>query len=413
MTEHSDDLLHIASCSTCRDRFAADNVVNFTGTRHREPERMREFLETARRLERERAGVEEVVADLLRLTPAAEWSSLIGAPELQNSAAVEQLIEEVRNRVERTPTDALMLADVATTIAESLPENSYPGIVLGQVRAMAWKERANTLRYLARYEEALDSIQTAEASISAFASASFDRAIVGMVKAMILHHTGKKSEATELLGECRRVFADHRDAKMLLYAGWIEGNFHYEEGQYKQAEDVYTELLRLARETGDRELVARIEHNLGFCATQFGDFRRANIHFSNGIAVFNDIGATLEAARSERGAGRTLIAKGQSSAGLAYLRNARTAFAKAGVIHEAALSGLEIVETLLKRGDRDGAHTLAREVADEISATELGEEVVVAMHRLETMFAEAADDLAIQVRNVHTLIQALQESASA
>src|SRR6266850_4769385 len=60
MTKHSDDLLHIASCRTCRDRFTADNVVTFDADRHREPERMREFLETARRLERERTGVQDL-----------------------------------------------------------------------------------------------------------------------------------------------------------------------------------------------------------------------------------------------------------------------------------------------------------------------------------------------------------------
>ena len=148
MTNHPDDLLHIASCRTCRDRFTADNVVNFGADHHREPERMREFLETARRLERERAGVEETMARLLRATPPAEWSTLAAAPELQNSAAVEQLIEEVRKRVERTPADALTLANVATTIAESLPAPSYPAVVPAQLRAGAWKEKANTLRYL-------------------------------------------------------------------------------------------------------------------------------------------------------------------------------------------------------------------------------------------------------------------------
>ena len=143
MTDHSDDLLHIASCRTCRDRFTADNVVNFDADRHREPERMREFLETARRLERERNGVQDVVGGLLRTTPSADWSSLATAPELQNSAAVEQLIEEVRNRVERTPADALTLASVATSIAKALPAASYPAIVLAQVRA--------ALRHESRY----------------------------------------------------------------------------------------------------------------------------------------------------------------------------------------------------------------------------------------------------------------------
>src|SRR5204862_79014 len=81
-------------------------------------------------------------------TTPPRWSELAAAPELHSSAAVEQLIEEVRNRLERSPADALTLADVATSIAESLPATSYPAVVLAQLRAMAWKERANTLRYL-------------------------------------------------------------------------------------------------------------------------------------------------------------------------------------------------------------------------------------------------------------------------
>src|SRR5437764_4248555 len=84
MTNHPDDLLHVASCRTCRDRFTADNVVNFDADRHREPERMREFLETARRLERERSGVQDVVANLLRTNPPAQWSALAAAPELRS-----------------------------------------------------------------------------------------------------------------------------------------------------------------------------------------------------------------------------------------------------------------------------------------------------------------------------------------
>src|SRR6266516_1007118 len=52
-----------------------------------------------------------------------------------------------------------------------------------------------------------------------------------------------------------------------------------------------------------------------------------------------------------RGAGRLLVTKGQVNAGLAYLRNARRAFADAGIAEDAVLCGLEIVETLVERGD--------------------------------------------------------------
>ncbi len=411
MTNHSDDLMHIASCRTCRDRFTADNAVNFDADRPREPERMREFLETARRLERERTGVQDLVGGLLRRTPPAEWSSLASAPELQNSAAVEQLIEEVRNRVERTPADALTLANVATTIAEALPAQSYPAIVLAQARAAAWKEQANTLRYLSRYEEAFSAIDAAEQRLHGFPAATFDRAVVHLVKAMILHHAGEDVAANTLLRECRSVFADHGDTKMLLCAGMIEGGILYEQSRYDEARTVWSELLDAARAIRDTDSVARIEANLGFCATHFGDLRRANIHFSNAIATLNDSGASLEAMRVVRGAGRLLIAKGQINAGLGYLRNARRSFANADLAEDAALCGLEIVATLLERGDTSEAIDLAHQISEEVAAAGLPEAAVTALAQLDDTMRDGGSELAVHVRNIHAFIESLQSTA--
>jgi tetratricopeptide (TPR) repeat protein len=411
MTDHSDDLLHIASCRTCRDRFTADNVVNFDADRHREPERMREFLETARRLERERAGVQDVVAGLLRTTPVADWSSLSAAPELRNSAAVEQLIEEVRKLGERKPLDSLTLAEVATAIAETLPAQSYPAVVLAQLRATAWKERANSLRYLSRHEEAFSAINVAEEHLSGFAAVAFDRAVVHLVKAMILHHACEDDAANKLLRECRAVFADHGDPKMLLCAGMIEGGILYEQSRYSEAHAVFSELLDVARAACDTDGVARIEANLGFCATHFGDLRRANIHFSNAIATLNDSGASLEATRVVRGAGRLLIAKGQINAGLGYLRNARRAFADANLAEDAVLCGLEIVATLIERGDTSEATELAHQITGEVAAAGLPEAAVTALERLDDVIREGGSELAVEVRNVHSFIESLQSPA--
>lgn len=413
MTEHSEDLLHIASCRTCRDRFTADNVVNLEADRHREPERMREFLETARRLEREREGVQDVVARLLRTTPPAEWSSLAEAPELRSSAAVEQLIEEVRNRMERTPTNALTLAVVATSIAEALPAKLYPAVVLAQLRATAWKERASTLRYLGRLEDALASAETAEGYLSAFAAVAFDRAVIHLVKAMILHHLKRTMEAYALLRACHETFDEHGDSKMILCTGLIRGGLLFYDARYSEASELFTKLRDVAQAAHDSESIARIESNLGYCATHAGDFRTANIHFSNGIALFNDIGAPAEATRSEWGAGRLLVAKGQVNAGLAYLRSARGAFAAAGLNEDAILCGLEIVEVLVQRGDTADGRELAHRIVGEVEAAGLGERAVAALERLEQTLLEGGADAAVEVRNVHAFLKSVQDSISA
>lgn len=409
MTEHSDDLLHIASCRTCRDRFTANNVVSFDADRHREPERVREFLETARRLERERAGMEDVVGRLLRITPPSEWSTLAGHPELRSSAAVEELIEEIRKRVERTPAEALTLANTATSIAETLAASAYPAVVLAQVRAMAWKERANTLRYLSRFDDALEAVETAEERLSDFAAVGFDRAVIQLSKAIILHHLGRSAEAYDLIRQARNVFRDHGDSKMLLFAGMIEGANLFNDSRFAEAHTVFNEMRDVARELRDKESLARIENNLGYCATHFGDFRAANIHLSNGIALFNDIGSPIEATRAEHGAGLLLVAKGQINAGLAYLRSARRAFSDSGLAEEAAICGLEIVEILFQRGDASEARDLAHRIAVEVETAGLSERAITALRRLGDTLREGGSEAVLQIRDVHAVLKSLQD----
>ena len=412
MTNHSDDLLHIASCHTCRDRFTADNIVNFDADRQREPERMREFLETARRLERERSGVEDVVTRLLRTTPSTEWSALASSHDLRSSAAVEQLIEEVRSRSERKPAEALTLTGVAVSVAEALPAPLYPRVVLAQLRATAWKERAQILRYVGRVEEALSAIETAEERLSSFPATAFDRALVLLTKARILHEIGRADECYALLRDCRQTFTDHGDQRMVVCTGIMEASSLYDDDRIEEAERLFTELLPVARAIHDAESQARIENNLGYCATRLGDFRRANVHFSNGIALFHDVGALAEATRAERGAGRVLVAKGQVNAGLAYLREAQRAFSQNQMREDAVLCGLEIVEVLVERGDTEPARQLVHQLSEDVQASRLGERAVAALSRLQDALAEG-HEVGPRVRDVHEYLKSLNDSVSA
>src|SRR5258706_5785331 len=120
---HSDDLRHLADCQPCRQRFS-ENVLPFDAARRRDG--AREFAAAAARIERERESAADIVERQLQRTPIGEWPSLAESPALRNNAALEQMSEEVRKRIERKPVEALAIANVATSIAESLPANSYP-----------------------------------------------------------------------------------------------------------------------------------------------------------------------------------------------------------------------------------------------------------------------------------------------
>jgi tetratricopeptide (TPR) repeat protein len=262
---------------------------------------------------------------------------------------------------------------------------------------------------LSRFDEALAAVETAEKRLGSFAAVSFDRAVVKLSKAIILQRVDRTPEAYDLIREARLVFADYGNARMLLIAGLIEAAHLYNDQRYSEAQDLFSGMLNVARELGDTESLARIENNLGYCATQAGNFKEANIHFSNGIAFFNDIGANLEATRAERGAGRVLIAKGQVNAGLGYLRNARNAFLTHQVNEEAALCGLEIVDVLVQRGDVEEGRSLAHEIGLEVDRAGLGEVASRALRRLEETLAMGGTEAAVDIRDVHAVLKSLHD----
>ncbi|HEX7678667.1 MAG TPA: hypothetical protein VF713_11130 [Thermoanaerobaculia bacterium] len=400
---HSDDLAHLAECAACRQRFTG-NVVTFDAAARRNRED--EFTTTAARLGRERDASSDIAVRYLRDTPAEEWARLAEMPELRNNAALEQMSDEVRKRLHRKPREALAIANLSASIAESLPPSQYPPVVLAQIRANAWKDRASTLRYLARYDEAIEAAERGEESLSSFASLEHDRAIVRLVKGMTLAQLEKFDEAHAILSECRSVFRGHDDIRRYVQAGLAEANMLYKSTRHAEAARLLEDLLRDSIDAQDLESQARIHNNLGHCATNLGDFAGAKIHFAEAVAGFTDLGFTAEVPRTEFGAGVVLIGRGQISAGLDRLRQARLAFTAAGMIDEAGLCALRIVEVLVDRGEEVQARALTQNIVDEFTEAGFDERAIQAVVRLRDAI-EVDDATAETVRTVHAIVKDL------
>src|SRR5260370_37203663 len=108
---HSDDLRHLSECQTCRLRFS-ENVLPFDSARRSEGARA--FAAAAAQLERERENAANLVERQLRQTPTDEGPSLVESPPRRSNAALEQLSEVVRKRLERTPVEELASANLST-----------------------------------------------------------------------------------------------------------------------------------------------------------------------------------------------------------------------------------------------------------------------------------------------------------
>ena len=400
---HSDDLKHLADCSSCRQRFS-ENVLPFNAARRREGARA--FAAAAAQLERERESASDIVERQLRATPIEEWPGLAESPALRNNAALEQMSEEVRKRIERKPVEALAIANLATSIAETLHANAYPPAVMAQIRSTALRDRANALRYLGRLDEAYDSIETAEARLGEFPGAAHDRAIIWLVKAMIQGQMDLFDESEQMITAASLVFADVNDLPRFFQAGLVYGNLLGRQKRYEDAQRIFGDLLDVARSTGDDKTQARLYNNLGHCAIYLDDYARANIHFSESIARFTDLGLRAEVPRTNLGAALVLIGKGQIDSGLARLEDARRVFIDLGMMGEAGLCALRIIEVLIDRGDTEQARVLTGAVIDEFEAAGLDTRAVQAVAGLQSSI-DADGATAETVRTVHEFVQGL------
>lgn len=402
---HSDDVAHLAECSACRQRLAA-NVVPFDPAARRNRER--EFTSVAGRLERERDESSDVVARYLRDTPTDEWSRLAEMPDLRNNAALEQMSEEVRRRLHRKPREALAIANLSASIAETLAPSQYPSIVLAQMRGTAWKDRASTLRYLARYDEALEAADRGEEALAPFATLEHDRAVIRLVKGMVLAQQERFEEARAIMAKCRQVFRDYGDRARYVDAGVAEAGVMYETNLIDDCRQLLLELLPHATAEGDVVTQAKIHSNVGYCEMRRDAFASANIHFSEAVAAFTDLGYTSEVARTERGAGLILVARGQLTSGLARLREARRAFIAAGMAEDAGLCGLNIAAVLIERGDRGAAREIAQNVIDEFTAAGMNQRAITAIVTLRDAI-DVDDATAETVNTAHAVVERLRE----
>lgn len=345
--------------------------------------RAQEFAETARRLQQERTAAAGVVTKLLDETPRDRWPALAERGDLQTCGALETLGNAVAHILGRDPQHARAIAELAVSIAEAIGERAYPAPILAQLRAHAWKDLGKALLYLGKQEEALRAVENADARIAAYGSLAHDQAIVGLVRAEALQQMDRYDEAFAVLAESRRVFRDHGDDRRLLLAGIAEGVLLHRLRKYREAREAYLLLLASMQDTMDKDSAACLHNVIGHCSVELGDFDAAEAYLTRAMALFTELGQTLQAAKANLARGRMFIRQGRVNRGIAHLQRIRAQFIRADLVEEAGLCGLEIVDGMLLRNDAEEAVQLARQIIGEFAAATLNKRAIVALGYLE------------------------------
>ncbi len=379
-----------------------EKVVPFGRTRRTpDPAKLAEFTATAKRLQEEREAA-VVVDALLAETPRDEWQTLIEREEMRTNGALERL-GQLADSLEHDAQRALAIAHLSVRVADAIPDDQYPIVVLAQMRAHAWKDYGRALCYLSRHEEALGALEEAVKRLRCIAVLTHDMAIVNFVRAIVLQHLRRFQEAYACLAECREIFREHGDWRLYGKCTLAVGNLLVRRGDYSGARDVLRPFILRARP--DARAIARVA--LGWCEIHVGDPQDALEHFEDAIRFYRQLGWRLETVRASYGVGSSMLRLGRIDDAIAELSAAREEFLQQNIVEEAGLCGLEVVECFLLRGETEEARELATKIVHEFTDASLNRRAVAAIASLNEAIAASSATPEI-ARNVHLYVASLR-----
>jgi tetratricopeptide (TPR) repeat protein len=364
-----------------------------------------QFNAIAAGLRIERDAASKTVERLLRDTPRESWPSLAEHPELRTAGALERLATLLATHIDRDARYALSVAKLAATVAEQLPDNSYPSVVIAQLRAHALKDLGNVLRTLARHDEAIEALAHAENLLRPFAILAHDLALVRLHLASTYQEVHRFTEAFALIRESKQVFSDHGDSRMVLIAGITEGALLQRLAKYREARETY---LLLLVSGPDPETAAALRNNIGLCSIELGDFAEAESNLAESARLYmNELGLPVHALRAQAGYGRLLMRMGNVERAITHLKPIRRAFLGQGLSEEAGICALEIIEGFLTRNKPEDAERLARMVIQEFTRAKLNKRAIIALGYLSRAIAAKKATVPL-VQNVRDYILSLR-----
>jgi tetratricopeptide (TPR) repeat protein len=313
----------------------------------------------ARRIVVEDAAAEYTFATLFDC-PIETWAGRLSSrPELRTEGLIRRIIREARAEYDRSAERALKLLELGITIANSLSD--VTGIA--EQRAALAKERANALRMLSRYAEALESLDEAERFLDDVQISGADRALVDWSHATVLFYMTRYSDALPLVRKASSVLMRFGELPRAQKTRLLEAGILYEMGEVEHALRVYEELTPYFFGLDDAETTARLLADRAECEMRLDRTGIAQAHATRAMQLYEQLGKPSEKTRVQWTLAHMLLRNGHADEAFAGLQTVASTFEMLGMRAEAGGASLDILEIYLTRHEWDDAVSLARHLA--------------------------------------------------
>lgn len=320
-----------------------------------------ELRELATRLDQERAAAQMLIEPHLVSLTRFNEAEIERDPAFRTSAAVSVLTAAAVTLYDRQPMFALAVATAAVTIGAKL--SAAGQLPARSVLGMAHVERGKVLFLIGHYREAEDELRRADEAFDIDPLATeWEHARASLVRANVYAEGHRFDDAIGQARSAARAFRMFGDTSRFLAARLVEGGVLFMQGRFRSAADVLDPLAEEARVLGDRLHLARALQTAGNCYIELGDHERAAAHFFEAHALWDELGLDVERVRTNWSIGIMHKAMGDLEGAIARIDEARRSFEALGVVNDAAITRLELAETLLLAGRPDDVPDLLRNV---------------------------------------------------
>lgn len=314
----------------------------------------------ARRIMLEDAAARDTFGTLLEC-PIETWADRLSArPELRTEGLIRRIIREARDEYDRRADRALKLLEIGVTIANSLSDVT----AVAANRATLAKERANALRMLSRYPEALASLDEAERFLNDVPVVGADRALLYWARATVLFYMTRYSEALPLVRVACAVLMRFGELPRAQQARLLEAGILYETGEVEAALRMYEELTSYFWGLDDVETTARLLANRAECEMRLDRASIARAHAQRAMRLYEDLGKPSEKTRVQWTLAHMFLRQGRAEEALKELPAVASAFEALGMRAEAGGALLDILEIRIGQREWEDAISLARHLSE-------------------------------------------------
>jgi tetratricopeptide (TPR) repeat protein len=227
----------------------------------------------------------------------------------RSEAGISLLLDAGERLLDRKPARAEKIYSLASELVPSLPET--PSLLAHSLRGLAEKGRANALRMMGRYADALSALVDSGREFEAARYCKRELGYARYCRATVLFKMEQWIEAYRAVHGARGVLEAEHDRAGVVNCDILKACIALEWGELDRAREMFLALRKTVEGRRDCRRLADLWMNLVICDLRRGDTVGAGLWLGRAVRKFRELGLASEVTRGRWCGATVALAHGQ------------------------------------------------------------------------------------------------------